>query len=623
MNIKKINKLSKLIRYYILISTTKAGSGHPTSSLSTVELMAVLYFSGILKYDIENPQNPNNDRVIFSKGHASPLLYSIFAVAGAISEKQLLTLRKFGSPLEGHPTFRFKWAEAATGSLGQGLSIGFGMALNGKYLDKLPYKVYVLLGDSEMAEGSNWEAIELANYYKLNNLIGIIDVNNLGQCGETMLDYKMAEYEKRISSFGWNTILVKDGHNIQEVYEAYKKAINLQKKQEKPVMIIAKTIKGKGVSFVEGKDGWHGKALSQEDFEKAVKELEKIDFNIKGKIQVPKTTEPKEIKIKVNNKRIEEFLIKPKEKEGQLYLATRKAYGNALLKIGSKNSKVVVLDAEVSNSTYSELFKKVFPERFFEMFIAEQNMVGAGVGLAKLGKIPFISSFAAFLTRAFDQIRMAQYSKVNLKFCGSHAGVSIGQDGPSQMGLEDIAMFRTIENSVVFYPCDATSTEKLVELMLRHKGISYIRTTRSDTSIIYSEKEKFEIGGFKVLRSSNKDDIVIITAGITVFEALKAQEELKQIGVNCKVIDLYCIKPINKKELEKAVGNLPIITVEDHRKEGGLGEAVKSEISEKDNKIYSLYVEKTPMSGMPEELLRYEKIDKNAIIEKVRQILNK
>jgi transketolase len=605
----KLETLSKLIRYFILASTTEAGSGHPTSSLSATDLMAGLLFGEIFKFDVDHPEHPNNDRLIFSKGHASPLLYSLWAAAGKLSEKELMTLRKFGSPLEGHPTVAFGYVEASTGSLGQGLSIGLGMALNARYVDKLGYRTYVLLGDSEMAEGSQWEAIQIAAHYGLDNLIGILDVNRLGQRGETMYGHDLEAYEKRIASFGWQTIMI-DGHNFDQILAAYEKAYRTD---GKPVMIIARTIKGKGVSFIEDKNGWHGKALNKEEFGRAVKELGEIDKSVRGQIPKPEDITPAKAVLKKAGE-ISYSADKP--------VATRKAYGNALARIFPQFQDMVVLDAEVSNSTYSEIFKKAYPDRFFEMYIAEQNMVGAALGLQCRGKIPFISTFAAFFTRAFDQIRMSQYSNANIKFSGSHAGVSIGEDGASQMGLEDIAMFRTILNSVVLYPSDAVSTEKLVEESAEYKGIVYIRTTRKETPVLYGKNEEFHIGGSKVLKDSNRDLVSIIAAGVTLHEALGACDELEKEGIFVRVIDLYSIKPIDEGTLKEAASRTrAIITVEDHFAEGGLGEAVMGALSEFATPIYSLAVRKMPKSGRPEELLNYEEISKEAIIQKVRELI--
>lgn len=607
IDIKKIEELSKLIRYYILIATTRAGSGHLTSSLSAVELMATLFFGGFFRYRPDEPKYHNNDRLIFSKGHASPLLYSLWAAADMISEEELLTLRKFNSRLEGHPTLKFPYAEAATGSLGQGLPIGIGMALNAKYIDKLPYNTFVLLGDSEMTEGSQWEAIQIAAHYKLNNLIGIIDVNGLGQRGETLYGHDISAYEQRIYSFGWEVITT-DGYDIKEITSSYKRALLVK---DRPVMIIAKTIKGKGISFLEDKNGWHGKVLSEEQKNLALIEFGEINKNIRGKIRKPKAVDLTIGEIEVNKIPI-----------GNENISTRKVYGISLVNIFSEFPNIVVLDAEVSNSTFAEIFKEKIPSRFFEMYIAEQNMAGAAIGLSLRGKIPFVSSFAAFLTRAFDQIRMSQYSNTNIKFVGSHAGVSIGEDGASQMGLEDIAMFRTLLNCTVLYPSDGVSTFKLVKKAAEHYGNVYIRTTRMDTPGIYSGKEDFVIGGSKMLRSSKNDIATVISAGITLHEALKAYEELKIEGILIRVIDLYSIKPIDKETVNQAARETKsIITVEDHFAEGGLGEAVLSAL---DTQCFFkiLAVRKMPMSGKPFELLDYEEISKDSIIMQVKNLLS-
>src|SRR4030042_1842644 len=392
VNKDKLEKLSKLIRYLILVSTTKAGSGHPSSSLSAVELMSTLLFGGFFKFRVNDIKYVNNDRLIFSKGHASPLIYSLWTAAGAISNEEILTLREFGSKLEGHPTPSFPYAEAATGSLGQGLSIGLGMALNAKYIDKVPYYTYVLLGDSEMAEGSQWEAIQIAAHYKLNNLIGILDVNRLGKRGEKMYGPDLVAYKKKFLSFGWKTILI-DGHSFPEILAAYKKSLRTA---DRPVIIIAKTLKGKGVSFLEDKNGWHGKALKKEELSVALKDLGGVDTSIHGKIRKPKNLRTEKPSFK-NAGEINYPSDKP--------VATRKAYGNALVRIFPQFPNMAVLDAEVSNSTFAEIFQQTYPERFFEMYIDEQNMVGTALGLCRRGKIPFVSTFAAFFTRAFDQIR--------------------------------------------------------------------------------------------------------------------------------------------------------------------------------------------------------------------------
>ena len=611
INIDRLKKLATLIRYYILAATTEAGSGHPTSSLSAVELMVALMFGGIFRYFPDQPKHTNNDRLIFSKGHASPLLYALWAAAGKLTEEELVkNYRRLGSPLEGHPTPAFPYVEAATGSLGQGLSIGVGMALNAKYLDKLSYLTYVLLGDSEMAEGSVWEAVEIAAYYRLDNLIGILDVNRLGQRGETMYGHDLEAYARRLAAFGWETLLV-DGHSFPEILQAYEWAVTVR---GKPIMIVAKTIKGKGVSFLEDKNGWHGKALTKEELARALAELGDFDKSVRGEIRQPEDRQP----ARPAPRKAPAFSYPPDKP-----VATRTAYGNALARLYPEFPDLVSLDAEVSNSTMAEIFKEAHPDRFFEMFIAEQNMVGAGLGLACRGKIPFVSSFAAFLTRAFDQIRMSQYSEANLKLVGSHAGVSIGQDGPSQMGLEDIAMFRTILNSVVLYPADAVATENLVEEAAKHRGLVFLRTTRAATPILYDRQEKFPIGGSKVLKQSDRDAVTVVSAGITLFEALKAYEELRREGINLRVIDLYCLKPIDQATLQQAARETgAIITVEDHYAEGGLGEVVLSALATTPVPVHMLAVRKRPLSGRPEELLDYEEISHRAIIKKVKEVIN-
>jgi transketolase len=606
--LEHLKKLATLMRYYMLTMTTQAGSGHPTSSMSATELMAGLMFGGIFRYDLDNPRHPNNDRLIFSKGHASPLFYTLWALAGKLTEADLMTYRHFGSPLEGHPTMSFRYTEAATGSLGQGLSIGLGVALNAKYLDKLPYTTYVLLGDSEMAEGSQWETMQLAAHYKLDNLVGILDVNRLGQRGETMYGHDLMAYENRIAAFGWQTILV-DGHSFPEILAAYDQAMTVT---DQPVMIIAKTIKGKGLSFLEDKNGWHGKPLNQEQLAQALPELGPVDKSVRGVVEKPEALKPASVTPQP---------AAPLAYQPGTSLATRKAYGNALKRLYPQFPNLVSLDGEVSNSTYAEIFGDAYPRQFFEMYIAEQNMVGAGLGLATRGKIPFVSTFAAFFSRAFDQVRMSQYSDPNLKFAGSHAGVSIGEDGPSQMGLEDLAMFRAVLNSVVLYPSDAVSTERLVEAALRHHGIVYIRTTRMATPIIYGPDEDFAIGGLKVLRQSNNDLVTVIGAGVTLFEALAAYDELKKEDVNIRVIDLYSIKPVDAAALLTAAQvTQALITVEDHYPEGGIGEAVRSALAPHPVPIYSLAVTQKPKSGKPTELLDYEAISRTAIVKLVKEI---
>lgn len=614
---KNLEKINKLIRYWILEMTTRAGSGHPTSSLSAVELMTTLMFSGIFKFNIQDKESPFNDRLIFSKGHASPLFYSLWAAADGISAEELETYRQFGSRLEGHPTMKFPFTEVATGSLGQGLSVGLGMALVANKLDKTDSRAYVLLGDSEMAEGQVWEAMEVASYYKLTNLVAIVDVNRLGQRGETMLGYDIETYKKRAESFGWNAIMV-DGHNIEEILTAFQ---SVDDEVDRPTMIVAKTIKGKGVFFIENENGWHGKALSEEEFKKAKEELGEVDFDIRGEIYLPEVDLSVQTRLiaSVQDKNFSENF--PEYKIGDL-VATREAYGFGLVKMMAKDEKIVVLDAETSNSTHADEAKKYFLERFFEMFIAEQNMASVASGLAARGFKPFVSSFAAFLTRAHGQIRMANLSDQNLVFVGSHVGVSIGEDGGSQMGLEDIAIFRSILNSVVLYPSDAVSAEKIIELANENDKLTYVRMTRAKTPVLYNSEEEFKIGGSKVLRESDEDKLTIVAAGITLHEALKAYDILKEKGILVRIIDLYSIKPIDTSALLKVIRETKkIITVEDHYQEGGIGEAVRSALGFEAGKVESMFVHEMPQSGTPEELLNYEKIDSGAIVERVEDFL--
>jgi transketolase len=601
-------ELARLVRYFILTSTTAAGSGHPSSSLSATDLLTALMFGGFFRTDLKKPAAVYNDRLIFSKGHAAPLFYALYAAAGVVSEKELMTLRQFGSRLEGHPTLAFPYTEAATGSLGQGLSVGVGMALNAR-LDGLDYRTYVLLGDSEMAEGSVWEALSCASHYKLTNLVAILDVNRLGQRGETMYGHHLEVYQARIEAFGWETIVI-DGHNMSEIDAALQRVATAHK----PTMIIARTIKGKGVSFIEDQEGWHGRALKTDELTKALAELGPVDRGLRGSVALPTP-------IKVGRPSSKTSTLQPYT--AQEKISTRKAYGNALVKWFAELPDMVVLDAETSNSTYAETFKKAYPERFFEMYIAEQNMVGVALGLARRGKIPFVSTFAAFFSRAADQVRMAQYSAGNIKLVGSHAGVSIGEDGASQMGLEDLAFFRAIHQSVVLYPSDAVSTEALVGCAAKHQGLVYIRTTRKDTPILYKPSEKFVIGGSKTVRSSSKDAVTVVGAGVTLHEALAAYETLKKQGIVIRVLDLYSIKPLDLKTIRKALTETKaLVVVEDHYPEGGIGEAIRSAFVEHKKPIISLAVTKLPKSGKPDELLAYEGIDAKSIVKTIKRVIS-
>ncbi|MBA4364913.1 MAG: transketolase [Coprothermobacter sp.] len=601
--------LARRVRYDILHMSTEAGSGHPTTSLSATDLLTGLFFGGTFRFDLDHPQNPCNDCIIFSKGHASPLFYALYAAAGVLSQEDLLTYRRMGSPLEGHPTPRFAYAEAATGSLGQGLGIGVGIAMNGRYVDKLPYNTYVLMGDSEVAEGSIWEAAELASQYQLDNLVGILDVNRLGQRGETMLGWDLDTYEARFAAFGWHTIVLDDGHDIDAVQAAYGE---INHACGRPTVLIARTIKGKGVSFLENQDGWHGKTLKREEFDRAVLELGPVDLNLHDTIEKPVEATPAV------------WAAVPVDQPASAKaLSPREAYGRALVDIAPTHPEMVVLDAEVSNSTFAVTFRGSYPERFFEMYIAEQNMVSAAVGFSTRGKTPFVSTFAAFFSRAFDQIRMAQYAmgRANIKFVGSHVGVAIGPDGPSQMGLEDIALFRTLVGSVVLYPADDTTTAALVRQMADHHGICYMRTTRQDLPRLYEIGEEFPIGGSKTLRRSDDDRVTLVGAGITLHEALKAADTLAAEGIHARVIDLYSVKPLDMATLHKAAAETAaVITVEDHYAEGGIGEAVAAALSDVATPVFSLAVCKLPMSGKPEELLAYEGIDAAAIVRRVREL---
>jgi transketolase len=606
--------LAQQLRIDSIRCTTAAGSGHPTSSMSGADLMSVL-MSKYLHYDFDNPQNPNNDHLIFSKGHAAPLLYSMYKAAGAISDEELLTLRKFGSRIEGHPTPVLPWVDVATGSLGQGLPIGVGIALVARYVDKLPYKVFVLLGDSEMAEGSIWEALDHAAHYKLDNLIGILDCNRLGQRGETELGWNTAAYAERAKAFGWNPIVI-DGHNLEEIDHAYAHATSANNGQ--PTLIIAKTVKGKGFSAVENKEGWHGKAFPKDMAEQAIQEINPQARSQTYPVQKPENLQPA---AEAAKKPVE----LPQYTVGESQ-ATRKAYGEALRALGAANPDVLAVDAEVSNSTHAEDFGKAYPDRFFEQYIAEQQLVATAVAMSVRHKVPFASTFAAFFSRAYDFIRMAAISRANIRLVGSHAGVSIGEDGPSQMALEDLAMMRAVYDSTVLYPSDANQTAQLVALMAEHPGIVYMRTTREKTPIIYGSDEVFTVGGSKVVRQSDKDEATIVAAGITLHEALKAYDQLKSDGITVRVIDAYSVKPIDEETLFTAAeeaGN-KIITVEDHWPEGGLGEAVLEAFTERAGTlpvVVKLAVHSMPGSGKPAELLEDAGINAHHIVQAVRALV--
>ena len=600
-------ELGQQLRVDSIRSVAVTKSGHPTSSMSAADLMAVL-MAKYLHYDFDSPDDPRNDHLVFSKGHASPLLYSMYKAAGAVTDEELLTFRKFGSRLQGHPTPEIPWVDVATGSLGQGLPFCVGIALAGKKLDQLPYRVWALCGDSEMAEGSMWEAFEHAAYYKLDNLTAIIDVNRLGQRGETMHGWDLDSYADRARAFGWLAIEI-DGHDVEAVNKAYAEAISTE---GVPTVIVAKTIKGKGVKAVENQPGWHGKAL--DDPEQAIEELGG-ERNIKVEVAKPDFEgEPHSFE--------ERSLELPSWELGE-EVATRLAYGEALVAVGAANGKVVALDGEVSNSTYAELFAKADPERYFEMFIAEQQLVAAAVGLQVREWVPFASTFAAFFSRAYDFVRMAAISQANIRLCGSHAGVSIGEDGPSQMALEDLAMMRAVHGSTVLYPCDANQTAKLVAEMADRKGIVFLRTTRAATPVVYAADEEFPIGGARVLREG--DDIAIVGAGITLHESLKAAEQLESEGISARVIDLYSVKPVDGETLRaaaEATGGR-VLTVEDHWSEGGIGDAVLEALSDGETpaRVVRLAVRDMPGSGKPAELLAAAGIDAGHIVEAARALV--
>ncbi|MDQ2983630.1 MAG: transketolase [Actinomycetota bacterium] len=596
-------ELGQQLRVDSVRCAAAAKSGHPTSGMSAADLMAVL-LAKYLRYDFDEPKGPHNDRLVFSKGHASTLLYAMYRAAGVISDEDLLSYRQFDSIFEGHPTPRIPWVDVATGSLGQGLPYGVGIALAGKKLDQLPFHVWVLVGDSEMAEGSQWEGFEHAAYYELDNLIAIIDVNRLGQRGETMHGWDLDSYAGRAEAFGWHTIEI-DGHDVEQIDRAYEEALGAGK----PTAVIAKTIKGKGVKAVENKEGWHGKALDNP--EQAIEELGGIR-NIEIEVAAPDTSTPRH-----------EF-----ETAGELELprydvgeevATRKAYGEALAALGRGRGDVVALDGEVSNSTFAEIFAQEVPERYFEMFIAEQQMVAAAVGIQVLGWRPYASTFAAFLSRAYDFIRMSAISRANYCLAGSHAGISIGEDGPSQMALEDIASIRAVHGSTVLHPCDANQTAKLVVKMADRDGIVYLRTLRPNTPVIYDAGDDFEIGGSRTLRDG--DEVAIIAAGITVHEALGAAETLAAEGIEARVIDLYSIKPLDEETIRSLT--MPIVTVEDHFAEGGLGDAVLAALAEVEDRprVLVLAVREMPHSGKPAELMSAAGIDAEHIAHAVRRLV--
>ena len=602
-------QLARQLRADSIRSSSAAGSGHPTSSLSAADLMAVL-LAGHFRYDWSRPEDPANDHLIFSKGHASPLVYAMFRAAGVIDDAELLTFRKFGSTLQGHPTPILPWVDVATGSLGQGMPIAVGMAVAAKRLWKAPFHIWTLVGDSESAEGSIWEGFDLGGHEVTNNVTPILDVNRLGQRGPTELEWDTDAYAARIEAFGWEALVV-DGHDIAEVDEALSSA----RDAERPTAIVARTVKGQGVSFLADKLGWHGKTLDPEQTKQALAEIGAEPSRTFDTPKPPRWQPPQ-----VTAKRPE---LKPYSEP----VATRKAYGDALAALCAARSDVVALDAEVSNSTHAEEVKRVTPEQFFEMYIAEQKMVAAAVGMQVIGLRPFASTFAAFFTRAYDFIRMAAISRANIRLSGSHAGVSIGEDGPSQMALEDLAMMRAVHGSTVLYPSDGNQTAKLVAAMADRDGIVYLRTTRANTPILYPATEEFAIGGSRVVRGGGADDqVTVVAAGITLHESIKAADSLAKNGVTVRVIDLYSVKPIDATTLAAAVSATGgrLVVAEDHWPEGGIGEAVLAALAgERVTAVRFVHLapRAMPGSGKPAELLHAAGIDADCIEKAIRALI--
>jgi len=595
-------QLGQQLRADSIRCSTAAGSGHPTSSMSAADLIAVL-IARYLQYDWSKPRDANNDHLIYSKGHASPLCYAMFKAVGAITDAELMTFRKFGSRLQGHPTPAIPWVDVATGSLGQGLPIGVGVALAGQYLDKLPFHVWVLCGDSELAEGSIWEAVDKAGHYKLGNLTAIWDINRLGQRGETEYGWSLDTYRRRVEAFGCFPIVI-DGHDIPSIDRAFGEALS---NTDKPSVIIAKTIKGKGFSEIENKDGWHGKTLPADMAERAIKELGGIR-NLKVKTQKPdRGVAPK--RVTTNEPVLPIYKMEDK-------VATRKAYGDALLALAAI-PEVVAMDGEVSNSTHADEFGKAHPDRFFEMWIAEQQLVATAVGMSVRGYKPFASTFAAFFSRAYDFIRMAAISQANLRLVGSHAGVEIGQDGPSQMALEDLAMMRAIHGSTVLYPCDPNQTARLTRAMADTPGIVFMRTTRGAYPTLYGPDETFKVGGSRVVRQSPRDKVALIGAGVTLHSCLAAADALAAKKIPARVIDLYSVKPVDVKTLREAarVTKGRFVVVEDHYPQGGIAAAVLEALAaDPAPRLVHLAVKDLPASGKPEELMNAAGISSKHIV---------
>lgn len=611
--IQQLRARAARLREHSLRATSEAGSGHPTSCLSAADLVAALFFD-VLRYDPRDPGNPECDRFVLSKGHAAPLLYAAWAEAGALPVEQLLTLRRIDSPLEGHPTPQFPGTVAATGSLGQGLSVGVGLAWNARQLARSDQRIYVLCGDGEVAEGSVWEAIALAAHQQLDNLVAIVDVNGLGQSQRTMYGFDVAGYAARFAAFGWHAIPI-DGHDMDAIVAAFEEAGTVR---GKPVAIVARTKKGQGISALADQDNWHGKPVPKgADLDKAVAEVRAAAPQVtlapvarRGNRRGAGAPAPRT----------------PMAAPGyaaDAQVATREAYGTALAKLGAVDPAVAVIDADTKNSTFAERFLAAHPQRYLEAYIAEQNMVGVAVGLSAAGRTPFVSSFACFLTRAFDHIRMAAISRANLKLAGSHCGVSIGEDGPSQMGLEDLAMMRAVPGAVVLYPADAVCTERLVEAMAAERGIHYLRLTRPKAPVLYGADEQFPIGGSKVVRQSGSDRLTIVAAGVTLVEALGAHDLLAKDGIAVRVVDAYSVKPIDVEGLRaaaRATGGR-VLVVEDHYADGGLGDAVLNALSGEGATVTKQAVTDVPRSGKPAELLALYGLDAASIAKRVRELI--
>jgi transketolase len=612
--IAALTNIATQLRIDSVRSTSEAGSGHPTSCCSMADVMAALFFAE-MRFDPKDPHNIDNDRFVLSKGHAAPILYSAWAEAGLFDRAELMKLRTIGSDLEGHPTPRLSFVDVATGSLGQGICAAIGTALNARRIAS-PYRTYVLLGDGESAEGSVWEAADVATMDRLDSLCGITDVNGLGQSRATMWQHDMDQFARRWKAFGWHPIVI-DGHDIPAILNAFEEAKTIK---GQPTMILARTIKGKGVSFAEGRDGWHGRAFKKgEELDSALAELETQFVPVTPGAMSVASRIPKPL-APARAKDDPKPIAPPSYKLGE-EVATREAYGTAIAKLGAADSRVVALDADVKNSTFSDKFEKAFPDRFYENFIAEQVMVGAAMGLAARGAIPFPSTFACFLSRAADFIRMAAISNVNIKLAGSHAGVSIGEDGPSQMALEDLSMCRSEPNYAVLYPCDAVSTERLIAAMAYHPGPAYMRTSRPKTPVIYGNDEMFPIGGLKVVRQSANDVATVIGAGVTLFEALKAYDQLKAKGTAIRVIDLYSVAPVDGAALVAAAKATKgrLITVEDHYAAGGIGDAVAEAVADAGFTVHRLAVREIARSGKPDELLDRYGISAKHIVEAVER----